>query len=59
MGKIKDSEAREAARTLRKYCKKHKYCDGCIFDMGDTGKNCILLNNVPLDWIKQLDTLRG
>ena len=59
MGKIGDSEARRAAKTIRKYCNKHKHCEGCIFDMGNTGRNCLLLNKVSLDWIKQLDTLRG
>lgn len=61
MGKIEDSEARKAAETLKEYCNKHKYCEGCIFDTGKMiqVKNCLLSNKVPLDWIKQLDTLRG
>lgn len=59
MGKKEDSKARKAAKTIRKYCNKRKYCEGCIFDMGNVGKNCLLVNKMPLDWIKQLDTLRG
>lgn len=52
MGKIEDSKARKAAKTIRKYCNKHKYCEGCIFDMGNVGENCLLLNKGPLEWIK-------
>lgn len=59
MGKVGDSEARKAAKTLRKYCNKHKYCEGCIFDMKNTTRNCLLVNKLPFEWIKQLDTLRG
>lgn len=59
MKKTGDSKARKAAETLRKYCNKHKYCEGCIFDMGNVSENCLLLNKGPLEWIKQLDTLRG
>ncbi len=59
MGKVGDSEARKAAKTLKKYCDKHKHCDGCIFSTGDIISNCILADELPLDWIRQLDTLRG
>lgn len=59
MKKIGDSEAREAAKTLEKYCNEHVYCDGCIFDKGNVCHNCLLTNKMPFDWIKQLDTLRG
>lgn len=52
MGKIKDSEAREAARTLRKYCNKHKYCQNCIFATGKMGANCLMASKLPFDWVK-------
>ena len=57
--KITDSEARKAAETLKKYCIEHAYCDGCIFDIGNVCKNCLLVSKMPFNWIKQLDTLRG
>lgn len=59
MKKIGDSEAREAAETLEKYCNEHAYCDGCIFDKGNVCHNCLLVKKMPFDWIKQLDTLQG
>lgn len=52
MTKITDSEARKAAETLRKYCDKHNYCDGCIFETGNIGRNCLLVNKMPFDWVK-------
>lgn len=52
MGKVGDSEARKAAKTLRKYCNKHKYCERCVFDMGNVTRNCLLVNKLPFDWIK-------
>lgn len=59
MRKIGESEARKAAETLEKYCIEHVYCDGCIFDVGNVCKNCLLVNKMPFNYIKQLDTLRG
>lgn len=52
MGKVGDSEARKAAKTPRKYCDKHKYCERCVFDMGNVTRNCLLVNKLPFDWIK-------
>ena len=48
MRKIGDSEARKAAETLEKYCIEHVYCDGCIFDVGNVCKNCLLVNKCRL-----------
>lgn len=59
MEKTGDSEARKAAEVLKKYCNEHVYCDECIFDIGNVCKNCLLVNKMPFDWIRQLDTLRG
>lgn len=59
MKKTGDSEARKAAKILKKYCNEHKYCRNCLFAVGKEGAACLLVNKMPLDWIKQLDTLRG
>ena len=52
MKKTGDSEARKAAKTLRKYCNKHEYCNGCIFNMKKTTGNCLLVNKLPFDWVR-------
>ena len=50
--KITDSEAKKAAETLKKYCNQHEYCENCIFAAGKKGAVCLLVNKLPLDWVR-------
>jgi hypothetical protein len=52
MGKTGDSEARKAAETLKKYCNEHKYCRNCLFAVGKKSAACLLVNKLPLDWVR-------
>ncbi len=43
---ITDKEALQAAKTLRKYCEDHGFCNRCIFSGGDLHCNDV----TPDDW---------
>lgn len=52
MKKTGDSEARKAAKILKKYCNEHKYCRNCLFAVGKEGTACLLVNKFPFDWVR-------